>query len=146
MISFLKTVVRIKMNAALGFVAFVVIVLGISLFTGNNPIPVALLWQGIGISMITAVAQWLCFSEDIFKRLKYVYRNIVFILIYLPTLVIFAYFGRWFDMGRFYSWAIFFAIFILVFIGISIGFAIYFRITGEKCNEKLEQYKGNRNL
>lgn len=139
---FLKSAVTIKMNTCIIFTAFLIIRLVIiSLFLKDETVPTSMIWQFLLISFVCAVLQWFAFSEDVIKKMKYVYRNILFLAPFFILLSGAAYLWSWFDTTQIIQWSLFALIFLLTFIGISIGFSIYFKVTGQKYNEKLEQYK-----
>lgn len=104
----------------------------------------SMLWQLLILSFVVGILQWIAFDEDVIKKMKYVYRNIIFLIPFFAILSGSAFIWNWFDTTKLSYWLIFIGIFILAYIGISIGFLIYFKITGQKYNEKLEEYKASK--
>ncbi|MFZ2537467.1 MAG: DUF3021 family protein [Oscillospiraceae bacterium] len=141
---FFKSVICIKIAACISFTASLIIALLISFFLEHKTIELAMLWQLLIISLAGSIIQWFAFSEDVIKRLKYVYRNVIFIVPFFAVLSGAAYLWKWFDTTQLSYWVVFMGAFILAYIGLSIGFLIYFRLTGQKYNEKLEEYKASK--
>ncbi len=140
----LKSLVYIKIAACINFTAYLIVALILSFFFEHKTIEMAMLWQMLIVSFICAILQWFAFSEDLIKRLKYVYRNALFVVPFFILLSTAAYLFQWFDTTQLSYWVVFMGIFILAYLGISFGLLIYFKLTGQKYNEKLEEYKASK--
>lgn len=116
----------------------------INLSAGQNQFSNKSILQLILISFVGAIIQWLAFSEDVIKRLKYSYRIFVFMIPFYLMLSSCAYIWHWFDTTKLYYWIAFFGLLIIAFILSYAISSVYYKVTGQKYNEKLEEYKANK--
>ncbi|MCI9164670.1 MAG: hypothetical protein HFF64_01575, partial [Oscillospiraceae bacterium] len=75
------------------------------------------------------------------KKMRYTWRSLLFVALFLPALTLAAWKGAWFPMERAEAWIMFVGIFFLIFIAMTIGFDVYFRITGRKYDGLMGQYR-----
>lgn len=138
---FIKGVIEWKTSVCFTFTAAIVIYLFFSLVFDNHETTTVLLWTLLLASITSSLIQAVCFSDWIIKKMRYTWRSLLFVLLFLPTLSLIAWKGEWFPMERAGSWAVFIGIFFLIFIVMTIGFDIYFRITGRKYDGMIGRYR-----
>ena len=138
---FLTSALRVKTLACMIFTAAVLISMILHLFFPDWDITPALLWQSLLISVVGSLLQWLFYSDDVIKTLRYSIRSLLFAPIFFLFIAGCAVLFHWFPMEYASSWLIFTGIFILVFLGFTVGFSIYYRITGRKYDEILDGFK-----
>lgn len=141
---FLKGVIEWKTSACYMFTASVALYLFFSLVCGNHEVATTLLWSLLLASMAGSLIQALCFSDWIIRKMRYTWRSLLFVLLFLPALSLAAWKGEWFPMERAGSWAFFIGLFFLIFIAMTVGFDIYFRITGRKYDGMIGRYRKER--
>ena len=107
----------------------------------HQQISLVMLWTLFAVSVAATLIQGVCFSDWIFKKLRYTWRSLLFIVLFLPTLTLTTWKAKWFPMEQAGSWAVFIGMFFLIFIVMTIGFDIYFRFTGRKYDGMLGQYR-----
>ncbi len=107
----------------------------------NNGISLTILWTLFAMSVAATLIQGICFSNWIIKRMRYTWRSVLFVVLFLPLLTLFAWKAEWFPVDQAGAWAIFLGMFFLIFIIMTIGFDIYFRITGRKYDGMIGQYR-----
>lgn len=145
MSKFFKELVKFKLNTCFIFVGTIIIILGISLFTGEKTIEISLILQAILVSIVGALFQMIAYSELLFKKVNYILRSIIFIVPFLLFLIGCVFWFNWFSISELGYWIIFFIIFMIAFLGISFGFFVYYKFTGEKFNKYLQDYKSKNN-
>lgn len=138
---FMKGLVEWKTLACLIFTAAVVSYLLFSLVFDNHEVTTKWLWSLLLTSMAGSLLQAVCFSDWIIKKMRYTWRSLLFVLLFLPALSLAAWKGEWFPMEQAGSWAVFIGIFFLIFIVMTVGFDIYFRITGRKYDGMIGRYR-----
>ena len=138
---FLKGVMEWKASACLLYTGAMFLYLLFSTVFHNDEISLSMLWTLFLVSVLATLIQGICFSNWIFKKMRYTWRSLLFIVLFLPTLTLMAWRADWFPMDQAGAWAMFIGIFFLIFIAMTIGFDIYFRITGRKYDGMLGQYR-----
>lgn len=138
---FLKGVVEWKMSACAIFTAAVFIYLVFCLIYHTTEVSTAMLWGLFWVSVAGSFFQALCFSNWFIKKLRYTWRSLLFVLLFLPVLAFAAWKTEWFPMDRAGAWLLFIGIFFLIFLAMTVGFEIYFRITGRKYDGLIGQYR-----
>lgn len=138
---FLSAVLRIKIQACILFAASVVIALAVSLFLPDWSLTETILWQDMLICFVGSFLQWLSYSPDVFKSLRYGVRHLVFAPVFLAFLSVCAYFFHWFPVEYFTAWLLFAGIFLVMFFIISLVFRIYYKMTGKKYDDALLNFK-----
>lgn len=138
---FLKGVVELKTAACCMYTAAMFIYMVFSLIFGNETISLTMLWTLFWVCAAGALIQAVCFSDWIIKKMRYTWRSILFVALFLPALTFAAWKAEWFPIEEAGAWAMFIGMFFLTFIVMTIGFDIYFRITGRKYDGLLGQYR-----
>lgn len=108
---------------------------------GTREVPTRMLWGLLLVSVAGSLLQAVCFSDWIIRKMRYTWRSVLFVLLFLPTLALAAWKMEWFPTEKAGAWAIFIGMFFLIFIVMTIGFDIYFRITGRKYDGMIGQYR-----
>ena len=108
---------------------------------GTREVPTRMLWALLLVSVIGSLLQAVCFSDWIIRKMRYTWRSVLFVLLFLPTLSIAAWKMEWFPTEKAGAWAMFIGMFFLIFIVMTIGFDIYFRITGRKYDGMIGRYR-----
>ena len=138
---FLKGVMEWKASTCYLYTGAMVIYLFFSTVFQNNEISLTMLWTLFAVSVAATLIQGICFSSWIFKKMRYTWRSLLFVVLFLPLLTFAAWKAEWFPMERTGAWVMFIGMFFLIFIVMTIGFDIYFRITGRKYDGMLGQYR-----
>lgn len=138
---FLNGVVQWKTSTCFIFTASMFIYLTMSLLFDNSQVSTALLWTLFWVCAGAALLQGVCFSTWIFKKMRYTWRSLLFVVLFLPTLSFTAWKAEWFPTDNMGAWATFIGMFFLTFLVMTIGFDIYYRITGRKYDGLIGQYR-----
>lgn len=138
---FLKGVAKWKTGVCLLYTGAMVIYLFFCTVFGHREIPVGMLWTLLGVSAVSTLIQGLCFSDWIIKKMRYTWRSLLFMVLFLPLLSLAAWKMEWFPTEQLGSWAMFIGIFFLTFLVFTIGFDIYYRATGKKYDGLVGQYR-----
>ena len=138
---FLKGVMEWKASVCYLYTGAMFLYLFFSTVFHNDEISLTMLWTLFLVSVLATLIQGVCFSNWIFKKLRYTWRSLLFIALFLPTLTLMAWQADWFPMDQAGAWAVFIGMFFLTFIVMTIGFDIYFRITGRQYDGMLGQYR-----
>lgn len=138
---FLRGVVEWKTSACMMFTAAVFIYLFFCLIYDTREVSTSLLWGLFWVCAAGSLIQAVCFSEWIIKKMRYTWRSVLFVALFLPLLSLAAWLMDWFPTDIPGAWAIFVGIFFLIFIVMTVGFDIYFRVTGRKYDGLIGQYR-----
>lgn len=138
---FLKGLVAWKMSACAIFTAAVFLYLVFCLIYDTREVSTAMLWGLFWVSAAGSLFQAVCFSNWLIKKLRYTWRSLLFVLLFLPVLALAAWKTGWFPTDQVEAWAMFIGIFFLIFLVMTVGFEIYFRITGRKYDGLIGQYR-----
>lgn len=138
---FLDGVVQWKTSVCLMYTGAMIIYLFFCQVFGNREVSTAMLWTMLLACVLGSLCQGLCYSNWVFKRLRYTLRSLLFCALYLPVLAVLGWKAQWFPVEQAGSWAIFVGMFFLVFLLMTIGFDVYFRLTGRKYDGLLGQYR-----
>lgn len=142
--TFLKCAVAVKTNACLmftGSMAAIAVIYGLIL---DWPITWALILELLGLSLACSLVQLVFFSGILLRRMAYLPRMLCSLPAFLVVVVGAGMIFRWFPIDRWQSWVTFLTIFAVIFVAIAVGFEIYFRITGQKYDDFLAQYKAQK--
>jgi len=131
--------VAIKGIAAMVFAGQIFLYLIVGSFFGLVSIDFSIIWQAMAVAVITAVLQYIAFTEEVIKKMRYSLRLIVFSIPLYAILAALAIVFRWFPFNI-YAWLTFTLIFLIIFGALNAAFAIYTKITGKKLNESLNAY------
>ncbi len=138
---FFKGLMEWKMSACVLFTAAMFIYLFFCLIYGNREVPTATLWGLFWVSAASSLIQAVCFSDWVIKKMRYTWRSLLFVLLFLPVLAFAAWKAAWFPTDQAGAWALFIGIFFLIFAAMTVGFDIYFWITGRKYDGLIGQYR-----
>ena len=138
---FLKGVVEWKTSACMMFTAAIFIYLLFCLIYDTHEVSTAMLWGLFWVSAAGSLIQAVCFSDWIIKKLRYTWRSLLFVLLFLPVLALAAWKTGWFPTDQVGAWAMFIGIFFLIFLVMTVGFDIYFQVTGRKYDGLIGQYR-----
>ena len=138
---FWKGMMEWKTGASLMYTAAMFFYLFFSWLYGNQEVPTSMLWALLLVSIVGSLIQAVCFSDWIIKKMRYTWRSVLFVLLFLPTLALTAWKMEWFPTEKAGAWAMFIGMFFLTFIVMTIGFDIYFRITGRKYDGLIGRYR-----
>lgn len=138
---FFKGVMEWKTSACFLFTAAVFIYLVFCLVYGTRQVSTAVLWSLFWAGAAGSLIQAVCFSDWIIRKMRYTWRSLLFVALFLPALTLIAWKGRWFPVEEAGAWAMFIGIFFLFFVLMTMGFDIYFRITGRKYDGMIGQYR-----
>ena len=131
--------VAIKSVAAMVLAGQLFLFVIIGSFFGLSSMDFSFIWQAIAIAAITAILQYVAFTEDVIKKMRYPLRLLVFSIPLYAILAAFAVIFRWFP-ANIYAWLTFTLIFLVIFGVMNAAFEIYTRVTGKKLNESLNAY------
>lgn len=138
---FLKGVVEWKLSACAIFTAATFFYLFFCFLYGTELVPAATLWGLFWASVSGSLIQAVCFSNWIIKKLRYTWRSLLFVLLFLPALSLIAWRTDWFPADQAGAWALFIGVFFLIFLVMTLGFDIYFQFTGRKYDGLIGQYR-----
>lgn len=138
---FLKGLIAWKMSACAMFTAAMFFYLLFCLLYDNREVPTALLWGLFWVSAAGSFIQAVCFSDWIIKKLRYVWRSLLFVLLFLPVLAFAAWKLEWFPTEQAGAWVLFIVIFFLIFLVMTAGFDLYYQVSGRKYDGLIGQYR-----
>ncbi|ASW43443.1 DUF3021 family protein [Clostridium isatidis] len=131
---------EIKGLMAIYFVSIIFTYGVVSLISGNNIMPLELLWEFLLLAIIIGTIQILLYNEKVLTNISVKVKIAAHFIIQLIILIFFIKYFNWVEF-----WGIPFSIFIIIytvyFIGITLNFYYYKKITGERFNDKLLRYK-----
>lgn len=139
--NFYVKVIEWKSWACMMFTATVIIYSVISVIFGEWNLSIFTLFGLLVVSAACSFIQFLCFTDNIIKKMKYSLRSLLFVVLYFPVLAGCGYAFKWFPTNSFSGWAIFVVIFIVFFAIFTVCFEIYFKLAGRKYDGILGQYK-----
>lgn len=138
---FLKGVVEWKLSACAIFTAATFFYLLFCFFYGAEQVSTRLLWGLFWVSVAGSLCQAVCFSDWLIKKMRYTWRSVLFVALFLPALSLAAWRLEWFPADQAGAWAVFVAIFFLIFLVMTVGFDVYFQATGRKYDGLIGQYR-----
>ena len=138
---FFDGVMKWKTSVCFMYTAAMVIYLLFCQVFDNREISLTMLWTLLLVCVLGALAQGVCFSDWVFKRMRYTWRGLLFCLLYLPVLSLVAWRAGWFPGDNLGSWVVFVGMFFAIFLVMTVGFDVYFRRTGRKYDGLLGQYR-----
>lgn len=142
--NFWKGLIEWKMSACTIYSAAIFIYLFFCLIYDTKEVSTMMLWGLFWVSAAGSLIQAICFSDWIIKKMRYTWRSVLFVVLFLPALMLAAWKLDWFPMDQAGAWATFIGMFFLIFIVMTVGFDIYFRITGRKYDGFIGQYRKQR--
>ena len=138
---FLKGLVEWKLSACAIFTAAMFFYLFFCLLYGTRQVYTSTLWGLFWASAAGSLCQAVCFSDWIIRKLRYTWRSLLFVALFLPALSLIAWRTGWFPADRAGAWALFVGIFFLIFLVMTLGFDVYFRFTGRRYDGLIGQYR-----
>ncbi|MEE0102508.1 MAG: hypothetical protein U0I48_12325 [Acutalibacteraceae bacterium] len=141
---FLQHVVEWKTAACYMFTGTIILYMLIAAIMGQESASLITLLGLLIISSVGTLIQYLCFTQNIIKKMRYTGRLFLFLLLFLPVLTACALTLHWFPPQYALGWLIFIGIFLLVFAAMTLGFEIFYRVTGKKYDGLLGQYKRDK--
>jgi len=129
---FLEGVIAWKTYACMMFTGSVMVFWAAAYFLGRDGIPLGALLQLLLLSVIGSLLQGIMFTEWLIKSMAYPARLLIFAVVFLAVLSVFAWKGKWFPAGEFGSWLVFAGIFLGIFAAMTAGYEIYFRLAGKR--------------
>ena len=136
----LKSVVEWKTYTSFLYTSSIFIYLCCCLIFHQTQVKTSMLWTLLLACAAGALIQGICFTEWVFKKLRYTWRLALFCALFLPLLAYIAWAFQWFPMEA-ESWMIFIGSFWVIFAAMTVGFEMYYRITGRKYDGLLGQYR-----
>lgn len=141
---FLEWVMEWKILTCFSFTGFSLMYIICALAMGERTVEIKSLLSILLIACVGCLFQFVCFSDNVIKRMRYSARLLLFAAVFLPTVIGAALLFQWFPPQSGLSWILFISIFVIGFVVITLGFEIYFRMTGKKYDGLLGQYKKER--
>lgn len=138
---FFKGLIEWKISACALFTAAMFLYLAFCFIYGTAQVPTATLWGLFWVCAAGSLLQAVCFSDWLIQKLRYTWRSVLFVALFLPVLAFGAWRLEWFPMDRAGAWAIFIGIFFLIFLVMTVGFELYFQVTGRKYDGLIGQYR-----
>ena len=138
---FWRFVVEWKTAAALSYTAAVVIYTAISLALGGEMVSIRVLLSLLLICSVGSGVQYLCFTDNILKTMRYTRRTLLFLALFFPLLAGTAWLFRWFPVEQAGAWLAFAASFVIAFVLFTFGFELFYRAAGRKYDGLLGQYR-----
>ena len=138
---FLKGLVEWKTSACMIFTAATFFYLFFCWVYGTREVSTTMLWTLFWASAAASLIQAVCFSDWIIKKMRYTWRSLLFVLLFLPVMSLAAWKTEWFPADQTGAWGMFIGIFFLIFLVMTIGFDIYFQVTGRKYDGLIGQYR-----
>lgn len=139
---FIEVTLALKNMAGLCFTGTILIYMVVGWFFGLRAVTFSLLWQFLAIAIICGVLQFVFFSGNVVKTMRYSLRVLCFgAPLYLCVSVLAMVF-RWFPM-RPMSWLVFTGIFLAILVVLAVVFELYFKLVGRQYNQILQDYKGS---
>lgn len=138
---FWKGVMELKTGVCVLYTAAMAIYLFFCTIFGHRETSLTMLWTLLAVSAASAVIQTLCFSGWVIRKMRYTWRSVLFVALFLPLLSLVAWKAQWFPTDDPGAWIMFLGIFFLIFVGMTVGFEIYYRATGKKYDGLIGQYR-----
>ena len=101
---FLEGVIAWKTYACMMFTGSVMVFWAAAYFLGWDGIPLGALLQLLLLSVIGSLLQGIMFTEWLIKSMAYPARLLIFAVVFLAVLSVFAWKGKWFTRRRGFPW------------------------------------------
>ena len=138
---FMKCVLEWKTGASLAFTASMLIYVVIALAMGERQIEATAVFAMLLLSLTGTFVQYLCFTDNIIKNMRYTRRLMLFGALFIPLLTGIALLFGWFPARNSGAWLLFLGLALAVFAAMTLGFELYFRVAGRKYDGLLGQYR-----
>ena len=96
------------------------------------------------VCALGSAIQYLCFTDDILKKMRYTRRALLFLALFFPLLAGAAWLFRWFPTDQVGAWLVFGGAFAAAFAVFTLGFELFYRAAGRKYDGLLGQYRRER--
>lgn len=141
---FLSIVAELKTWGCLSFTASLVTYTLCSMLWGEKAVSHSRIYQLLAMCGLITVLQYVCFSGEFLKKLRYSLRMVLFGAAILLLCGGFAWVFQWLPLKSMGAWGLFFLIFLVIFVVLGLGFEIYFQAAGKKYDGLLGQYKAQK--
>ena len=131
--------IAMKSVAAMVLAGQIFLFLIVGSFFGLTSMDFSFIWQAIVVAITVSILQYIAFTEDVIKKMKYSLRLVTFSLPLYLILSAYAIIFRWFPINI-NTWLMFTLIFLTIFGAFIFAFALYTKVTGKKFNESLDAY------
>ena len=138
---FMKGVLEWKTGVSLSFTASMLIYVVIALLMGERQIEATAVLAMLALCMAGTFVQYLCFTDNIIKNMRYTRRLLLFGALFMPLLTGIAVAFSWFPAQKPGAWLLFLGLALAVFAAMTLGFELYFRAAGRKYDGLLGQYR-----
>lgn len=136
-----KMIVQFKFAWGLIFTATTLLYSIVSLILGETTIEISLIWKFVAMTVLLTLIHFLVYGEYIFKSQSSLKKVIVhFILCYI-VLFVFSHIFNWIQVMNIQSIGIFTISYSLLYLSISASLFFYYKLTGERLNNRLKEYK-----
>lgn len=140
----MKGILEWKTAVALSYTACMAIYMAIAALLGEATMELRTVFGMLAMCMAGSAIQYVCFTENVIRRMRYSLRLALFAALFLPVMVLMAVFMRWFPLENPGAWLLFIGLFVAVFVVMTLGFEVYFRIVGRRYDGLLGQYRLQR--
>ena len=138
---FMKCVLDWKTGVCLAFTASMLIYVVIALLMGERQVEATAIFAMLALCMAGTFVQYLCFTDNIIKNMRYTRRLLLFGVLFVPLLTGIAVAFGWFPAQKPGAWLLFLGLALAVFAAMTLGFELYFRVAGRKYDGLLGQYR-----
>ncbi len=138
---FMRRVTEWKAACCFAFTGCALLYALVCLFMGRTQIRVTSLLYLLGLTAVATGLQYLCFTQALFKKMRYTARLLLFAALLLPVLVGAALLLEWFPSQYTSAWVLFGLIFLAVLAVFTAGFELYFRLAGRRYDGLLGRYR-----
>src|SRR5699024_3385905 len=121
---FLRFVSEWKTAASLSFTAAAVIYAAVSLLYGEETVGIGKLLSLLLVCALGSAIQYLCFTDNILKKMRYTRRALLFLALFFPLLAGAAWLFRWFPTDQLGAWLVFGGAFAAAFAVFTLGFEL----------------------
>ncbi|WP_315115680.1 DUF3021 family protein [Clostridium intestinale] len=136
-----KMIVQFKFAWGLIFTATTLLYSIVSLILGERTIEISLIWKFVAMTLLLTLIHFLVYGEYILKSQSPLNKVIVHFTLCYMVLFVFSYLFDWIQAMNIQSIGIFTISYSLLYLSISSSLFFYYKITGERLNNRLKEYK-----
>ena len=136
-----KMIVQFKFAWGLIFTATTLLYSIVSLILGKTTIEISLIWKFVAMTVLLTLIHFLIYGEYIFKSLSSQKKVIIHFTLCYMVLFVFSYLFNWIQVMNIQSIGIFTISYSLLYLSISSSLFFYYKLTGERLNNRLKEYK-----
>lgn len=136
-----KMIVQFKFAWGLIFTATTLLYSIVSLILGERSIEISLIWKFVAMTVLLTLIHFLVYGEYIFKSQSPLKKIIVHFILCYMVLFVFSYIFNWIQDMNIQSIGIFTISYSLLYLSISASLFFYYKLTGERLNNRLKEYK-----